>query len=89
MRRISQYALSRPEAAAGKKLPMKISIELNGEPYSVEAGTVVVSLLEELKLKPKRVAVEINQTVVPKAEYERTALREGDHVEVINFVGGG
>jgi sulfur carrier protein len=81
---------SRPEpSVAGKILPMKITIELNGEPYSVEAGTVVVSLLEELKLKPKRVAVEINQTVVPKADYECTALREGDHVEVINFVGGG
>ncbi len=68
---------------------MKITIELNGEPYPVEAGTVLVGLLEELKLKPKRVAVEINQTVVPKADYERTTLCEGDHVEVINFVGGG
>ena len=56
---------------------MKITIELNGEPYVVEAGTRVVALLEELKLKPKRVAVEINQTVVPKAEYERTAIRAG------------
>ena len=68
---------------------MKITIELNGEPYSVEAGTAVARLLDELKLKPKRVAVEINQTVVPKADYERTALSEGDRVEVINFVGGG
>jgi sulfur carrier protein len=68
---------------------MKITIELNGEPYSVAPGTVVTALLEELKLKPKRVAVEINQTVVPKADYQRTALRAGDHVEVINFVGGG
>ena len=68
---------------------MKITIELNGEPYSVKPGTMVMALLEELKLKPKRVAVEINQTVVPKADYERTALQAGDHVEVINFVGGG
>ena len=70
-------------------MPMKITIELNGEPYSVKPGTMVMALLEELKLKPKRVAVEINQTVVPKADYERTALQAGDHVEVINFVGGG
>jgi sulfur carrier protein len=68
---------------------MKITIELNGEPYSVDAGTVVTRLLEELKLKPNRVAVEINQAVVPKAEYQRTTISEGDHVEVINFVGGG
>jgi len=68
---------------------MKITIELNGEPYSVDAGTPVVRLLEELKLKRNRVAVEINQAVVPKAEYERTIINEGDRVEVINFVGGG
>jgi sulfur carrier protein len=68
---------------------MKITIELNGEPYSVEDGSRVAALLEELKLKPKRVAVEINQTVVPKADYDRVALNAGDRVEVINFVGGG
>ena len=68
---------------------MKITIELNGEPYSVDAGTPVARLLEELKLKRNRVAVEINQAVVPKAEYERTIINEGDRVEVINFVGGG
>jgi sulfur carrier protein len=68
---------------------MKITIELNGEPYTVDAGTAVTRLLEELKLKPNRVAVEINQAVVPKAEYQRTIISEGDHVEVINFVGGG
>jgi sulfur carrier protein len=68
---------------------MKITIELNGEPYSVEAGMRVTALLEELKLKPKRVAVEINQTVVPKADYDTIALNPGDRVEVINFVGGG
>ena len=68
---------------------MKITIELNGEPYSVEAGIKVAALLDELKLKPKRVAVEINQAVVPKADYSLVALNPGDRVEVINFVGGG
>jgi sulfur carrier protein len=66
-----------------------IAIELNGEPYSLDAPTAVSLLLAELKLKPTRVAVEINRAVIPKAEYERTVINEGDHVEVINFVGGG
>jgi thiamine biosynthesis protein ThiS len=73
----------------GGKLRMTIAIELNGEPYSLDAPTAVTRLLAELKLKPNRVAVEINQAVVAKAEYERTIINEGDHVEVINFVGGG
>ncbi len=66
-----------------------IEIELNGEAYSLEASIPVSRLLTELKLKPNRVAVEINRTVIPKAEYERTIINPGDHVEVINFVGGG
>jgi sulfur carrier protein len=66
-----------------------IKIELNGEPYSLDAPTAVTSLLTELKLKPSRVAVEINRAVIPKAEYERTIIKQGDQVEVINFVGGG
>jgi thiamine biosynthesis protein ThiS len=66
-----------------------ISIVLNGEPYSLDGETAVARLLTELKLKPNRVAVEINQAVVAKAEYERTFINDGDHVEVINFVGGG
>jgi sulfur carrier protein len=68
---------------------MKITFQLNGEPYSAEAGTAVARLLDELKLKPNRVAVEINQAVVPKAEYARATINERDQVEVINFVGGG
>ncbi len=66
-----------------------IQIELNGEPYSLDAPAAVSSLLSELKLKPGRVAVEINRMVIAKAEYERTIINQGDHVEVINFVGGG
>jgi sulfur carrier protein len=66
-----------------------IEIELNGEPYSLDAPLPVSSLLTELKLKPNRVAVEINRAVIPKAEYDRTIVQNGDHVEVINFVGGG
>jgi sulfur carrier protein len=66
-----------------------MKIELNGESYSLDAPTPVSRLLLDLKLKPNRVAVEINRAVIPKAEYERTIVNEGDHVEVINFVGGG
>ncbi len=68
---------------------LRMKITLNGEPHSLDGPTAVARLIAELKLKPSRVAVEINQTVVPKAEYERTIINEGDYVEVVNFVGGG
>jgi thiamine biosynthesis protein ThiS len=35
------------------------------------------------------VAVEINQTVVPRAQYDAVTFKPGDKVEIINFVGGG
>ena len=47
------------------------------------------SLLEGLGIDPRRVAVEHNRSVIKKAAYGATAVREGDEVEVVNFVGGG
>ena len=40
-------------------------------------------------MKPTRIAVELNREVVPKADYASITLREGDELELINFVGGG
>jgi len=66
-----------------------ITITLNGEPYRLEADASLAGLLAALKVRPNRIAVEINREVVPKARYHEVVLRPGDQVEVINFVGGG
>jgi len=65
------------------------SIILNGESYPVSGDTRLTELLERLKMRRGRVAVEINREIVPKANYDATVVRAGDHVEIINFVGGG
>ena len=65
------------------------SIILNGDAYPLDADTPLVALLERLKMRRGRVAVEINREIVPKADYDATIVRVGDHVEIINFVGGG
>jgi sulfur carrier protein len=64
-------------------------ITLNGEPYDVKGDTSLVALIEGLKLKRGRVAVEINRAVVPKARWSSIVLAPGDIVEIVNFVGGG
>jgi sulfur carrier protein len=64
-------------------------ITLNGEPYAVRGDTRLIALIEGLKLKRGRVAVEINRAIVPKAEWEHTTIAPGDVVEIVNFVGGG
>ena len=55
---------------------------------NVKAGTVR-ELLEDLKVDPDRVAVEVNLTVVRRAAYGQFRLNDGDVVEIVNFVGGG
>ena len=66
-----------------------IRIQLNGEPHGADSGITVARLVEQLKLKPGRIAVEINRAVVPKLSFEQTVINDGDVVEIINFVGGG
>jgi sulfur carrier protein len=67
----------------------EFQITLNGEPYAVRGDERLIALIEGLKLKRGRVAVEINRVIVPKAEWERTMIAPGDVVEIVNFVGGG
>ena len=67
-----------------------MTILLNGETYETTAPLSVSNLLEGLGIDPRRVAVEHNRSVIKKAAYGATAVREGDEVvEVVNFVGGG
>ena len=65
------------------------SIILNGDPYPLGSDTPLTALLERLNMRRGRVGVEINREIVPKANYDATVVRVGDHVEIINFVGGG
>ena len=66
-----------------------MTIRLNGEPLDLAGPLTVSALIERLAIDPRRVAVEHNLTVVKRAAYETTIIREGDEVEVVNFVGGG
>ena len=64
-------------------------ISLNGDPYELAAPLTVTALLEHLKIDPRRVAVEHNLTVLKRATFDTTVINDGDHVEIVNFVGGG
>lgn len=66
-----------------------IEIHVNGTPRSVPDGITVSELISELGYADRRVAVECNRTVVPRAEHATTKLAAGDRVEVVTFVGGG
>ena len=64
-------------------------IQLNGESLELPDGETVAALLTRLDLTGRRVAVELNQDIVPRSQHAETALTEGDRVEVVQAIGGG
>jgi len=64
-------------------------ITLNGDPYELDSPLTVSALLARLEIDARRVAVEHNMIVVRRAAYDATLVRDGDQVEIVNFVGGG
>ncbi|MBQ7981749.1 MAG: sulfur carrier protein ThiS [Oscillospiraceae bacterium] len=64
-------------------------ITVNGEGIENIAGKNITEYLTESGYDIKRVAVELNGDILPKAQYENTVLQDGDSVEIVSFVGGG
>lgn len=62
-------------------------ITVNGE--KLDFSGTVSELLAVMEYNGKRVAVELNENIVPKAEYENTLLDDSDKLEIVRFVGGG
>ena len=66
-----------------------VTITLNGDRYDIPAPVTVTALLESLDIDARRVAVEHNLAIIKRAAFNDTVVREGDNVEIVNFVGGG
>ena len=66
-----------------------MTIILNGDPIDVAGPLTLSRLLVQLGVDHRRVAVEHNLDVVKRANYDTTEIRDGDQVEIVNFVGGG
>ena len=63
-------------------------VKVNGEKLDI-AGWTVSEYLETCDYNLKRIAVEINGEIVPKAKYGEVIIADGDSIEVVSFVGGG
>jgi len=66
-----------------------ITIVLNGSNIQVDSNISVSQLLEELGLTEKRLAVEINQQIIPRSNFTDYILNENDNVEIVQAIGGG
>ena len=66
-----------------------MNITVNGERRSLEPGTSLGELVENLGLEGKRIAVEVNRDIVPRSEYDDYRLSDNDTIEIVNAIGGG
>ncbi len=65
-----------------------MQIQLNGESYEVPADATLASLIEQLQLEG-RLAVEVNEAIVPRGRFADYRLQEQDRVEIVRAIGGG
>lgn len=65
------------------------AIQLNGEPHSLAPDTSAADLIAQLGLGGRRIAVEINEEIVPRSQLAETHLANGDKVEIVHAIGGG
>lgn len=66
-----------------------MQIQLNGNSQKITAGLTLKQLIEIQGLAEKRLAAEVNQEIITKAEHQNTVLKEGDIIEIVHAIGGG
>lgn len=66
-----------------------IRLTINGEVQELPDSMTVAALLDRLRLDRRKVAIERNLAIVPRAAFDKVMLAEGDRIEIVAFIGGG
>lgn len=66
-----------------------MNITLNGTARSFNEPATLTQLIKELGIENRRLAIEVNQVIVPRGQYDDFQLKEQDEVEVVQAIGGG
>jgi sulfur carrier protein len=66
-----------------------MQIQLNGAAFELADAQTIASVLEQLQLSERRVAVELNLELVPRSLHASTQLQPGDVLEIVHAIGGG
>ena len=67
----------------------QIKIFINGDLKKFPQETNIVSLLEILNISSKHIAIEINESLIFRSDWEKTNLKDEDKVEIVKAIGGG
>lgn len=66
-----------------------MQIQVNGDPMQLPGGASIADLIQQMALAGKRLAVEVNEDIVPRSRHPEFVLTEGDRVEIVQAIGGG
>lgn len=66
-----------------------MQIFINGEAYTLEGPKPLKLLLVELGYQDKKIAVELNQKIIPLRLHPETIIKENDQLEIVQAIGGG
>ena len=66
-----------------------MEVVVNGEARVISGGITVAELIAQMDLAGKRLAVEVNEQILPKSRHDQLQLSDGDRVEIIQAIGGG
>ena len=66
-----------------------MQIEVNGAHREIASNATVSDLIRELELTDQRIAIEINEELVPRSTFTDHLLNENDRVEIVHAIGGG
>ena len=71
------------------KFKNKIKIKVNGKFVNIQDKITLLNLTKKLKVPIKKVAIELNQTIVNKRLLKKIKLKKNDRIEIVHFIGGG
>ena len=64
-------------------------IQLNGKKVAIKTSYSIFDLLKKYKLSNKKIAIEYNGVIIPKANFKKKYLKDNDKIEIVHFIGGG
>ena len=66
-----------------------LKVTINGEIHSLPAQSSVQDIIQRLNLQDKRIAIELNEDIVPRSQHAKTLLNNNDVLEIVTAIGGG
>ena len=64
-------------------------IQLNGKKITINQKVSLFDLLKKYKLDKKKVAIELNGSIISKSRYKKKLIKNNDKIEIVHFIGGG